>query len=317
MDTACFAVDWGTTSFRLWALRRDGAAAAVERRGEGMAALAPGDYASTLERALTALSGGKAADPDIPVVVCGMAGAAQGWRNAPYLPLPATFADIAANAVVAPRIERDVRILPGLAQMTAAAPDVMRGEETLLLGADLSDGMVCLPGTHAKWVSLDQGRVVAFRTAMTGEVFDLLAERSTLSHYASCERTAEASFADSPAFEAGVLDGFAAGGDLLAAAFSVRAGPLLFGEAAAAGARARLSGLLIGAEIAALAPRRPATPICLVASGELARIYARALRIAGLPATAIDAEAAARRGLARCAAEIWSARFQATNGGSA
>ncbi len=312
-DAAVVAVDWGTTSFRLWSLAADGAVLVERRSDQGMSRLAPADYAPALSAVLSDL----AVPADTPVIVCGMAGAAQGWRNAPYLDLPANLDRLGAAAVAAPPSpqitpERDIRILPGLAQRNAATPDVMRGEETLLLGAALRDGVVCLPGTHAKWATLQAGAVTGFRTAMTGEAFELLAERSTLAHFASAAFAATAGgggeTASHPAFVTAVAESLAEPKALLAALFSVRAGPLLFGAEAASPARARLSGLLIGAEIAALAPGRGVT-IKLIASGGLRAPYARAFEIAGLAFEELDAEAAARRGLLRAAESIWPDRF--------
>lgn len=303
---AVIAVDWGTTSFRLWSLAADGDVLAERRSAQGMSTLAPGDYASLLEGLLAEIEIG----PAVPTLVCGMAGAAQGWRNAPYLDLPVNLKDAPAAAVAAPmgEWERDVRILPGLAQRRPEAPDVIRGEETLLLGARLADGVegtVCLPGTHSKWARLQGDVVTGFRTAMTGEAFALLAEHSTLSHFASGDDAEP----DDPAFVEAVRESLAQPQALLNALFSVRAGPLLFGEEAAATARARLSGLLIGAEIAASAPKGEA--VTLLAGGGLSDVYAAALTAADIPYATLDAEATVRAGLYHAARQLWPQRFGA------
>ena len=132
MNQAAYAaVDWGTSSFRLWLVDGAGRALAERRSDEGMMAAARSGFAAVLHAHLAALS----APPDLPVIICGMAGARQGWVEAGYVDTPAPLAAIPAGAVIVPEKSRDVRILPGIAQRDRDAPDVMRGEETQLLGA--------------------------------------------------------------------------------------------------------------------------------------------------------------------------------------
>ena len=127
---AVAAVDWGTSSFRLWLLDASGAVLAEKRSGEGMLTAGAEGFAVILERHLAAVG----APADLPVIVCGMAGARQGWLEAPYVALPAALDAILAGAVPFPARRREIRILPGLAQRSTDAPDVMRGEETQLAG---------------------------------------------------------------------------------------------------------------------------------------------------------------------------------------
>ncbi|HBU16081.1 MAG TPA: 2-dehydro-3-deoxygalactonokinase, partial [Gemmobacter sp.] len=173
--TAFIAVDWGSTSFRAWSIRAGGQVLAESRSAEGMlhcAGSATG-FAPVLQAHLAHL----AAPADTPVLICGMAGARQGWIEAPYATLPAPVAALAGAAVRVPAEQtegRDVRILPGLAQQIES--DVMRGEETQLLGLALAghQGLACMPGTHCKWAWMRDGAIAAFVTAMTGEMFALL-----------------------------------------------------------------------------------------------------------------------------------------------
>src|SRR5258707_14836401 len=154
------AVDWGRSSFRLWLIERAGSVLAERRSGEGMMAAAKPGFATVLQSYLDA---GGAAN-DLPVVICGMAGARQGWVEAGYIDTPAHLAFILERAVPVPGQSRDIRILPGIAQRDPKAPDVMRGEETQLLGALGADGeaLVCMPGTHSKWASVRGGTVERF-----------------------------------------------------------------------------------------------------------------------------------------------------------
>ena len=130
-EPAYVAVDWGTSSFRLWLIDRAGRIVVERRSDEGMLASAKAGFAAVLQSHLLAVG---AAD-DLPVLICGMAGARQGWVEAGYVDTPARLAAILEQAALVPGQSRDIRILPGIAQRDATAPDVMRGEETQLLGS--------------------------------------------------------------------------------------------------------------------------------------------------------------------------------------
>jgi 2-dehydro-3-deoxygalactonokinase len=297
------AVDWGTSSFRLWLIGDDGGVLGERRSGEGMTTAASAGFAEVLQSHLSALS----APNDIPVIVCGMAGARQGWVEAGYIDTPTSLAAILTGAVSVPGQERDVRILPGLAQRSEQAPDVIRGEETQLLGAIAADAtgeqIVCMPGTHSKWVRVADGSVTGFSTFMTGELFDVITKHSILSHAVS---GADAMPADGDAFDTAVKAAFARPALLTNLIFGARAGQLLHGLTAA-GAQARISGTLIGAEIAgALSGTGKNAAITLVASGRLQTLYETAFRTLSLSWQTIDADAAVRRGLSAAAKAIWN-----------
>src|SRR5690606_25699529 len=148
------AVDWGTSSFRLWLMDSDGTVLAERRSSEGMTAAAGIGFPQVLTSHLDAV----AASADLPVIICCMAGARPGWIEAGYVDVPSPPHSLPRGAVRIPGETRDIRILPGLAQRRKDAPDVMRGEETQLLGAlDPQAGgeqLVCMPGTHSKWVNV-------------------------------------------------------------------------------------------------------------------------------------------------------------------
>ena len=302
-EPAYVAVDWGTSSFRLWLVGRDGAALAERRSGEGMTTAARTGFAEVLASHLAAV----AAPADLPVLICGMAGAKQGWVEAGYLDTPAALSDIPAAAVRIPGVTADIRILPGLAQRDAAAPDVMRGEETQLIGAagvlGAGDHLVCMPGTHSKWVRLSAGKVEGFSTFMTGELFDAIAKNTILSHSIA---DAGPVSGDNAAFRAAVARMVEKPALATSQLFSVRSGALIAGLSPA-DAKARLSGTLIGLEIAgALSQAAKGTPVALVVSGGLGVLYGEALAAAGLSPVVIDADTAVRRGLAAGAKALWS-----------
>ena len=305
---AFVVVDWGTSSFRGWLISAGGEALAESRGGEGMlhcAAAGAGGFAAVLRDHLARLG----APAGAPVLICGMAGARQGWAEAPYLKVPTRLDALHEGAL---RIDApgDIRILPGIAQARADRPDVMRGEETQLLGMTEPDftGLVCIPGTHSKWIRIDAGRIVAFSTYMTGELFSVMAQHSILVH---AVETAGPPPADSAAFREGLATALAAPTALTASLFRLRAAQLLGFEQRAEGA-ARLSGLLIGSELAdAMRQHGPFRSVRLIGAGALGQLYEAALAGQGLAVKTVDAEQASRLGLAKAAVKIWGTLSQA------
>lgn len=307
-QAALAAVDWGTSSFRLWVLDANGAILAERRGPEGMLVAGGEGFSAILERYLAEVG----AEADLRVVVCGMAGARQGWVEAPYVDVPAGLDAILAGAVSVPGSPRDVRILPGLAQRSADAPDVMRGEETQLAGIlplfSQGSHLVCMPGTHSKWVTARDGTIEGFGTWLTGELFSLLSTQSILRH--SLGSDAAAPGHDDPVFLSACRQALEGGGDIASGLFRIRAATLLQGLEPAAAA-ATLSGLLIGAEIASARRlfQTEASEVILVASGRLALLYAAALKLAGSTVIQADAEGAVRTGLFEAARQLgWVGR---------
>ena len=301
-EPAYVAVDWGTSSFRLWLVDRAGQVVAARRSDEGMLAAAKVGFAGVLQSHLAAVE----APAGLPVLICGMAGAKTGWVEAGYVDTPAPLAAVLKQAARVPGEARDIRILPGIAQRDASAPDVMRGEETQLLGAlgldAAGEALVCMPGTHSKWVRVNDGTVAHFSTFMTGELFSVVSRETILSlavagaddaeDVASFKAAVKAAY-DAPAFAANLL-------------FTARSRQLLFGGTPAA-ARETLSGTLIGAELAAgLSGAVPKAGITLIASGRLAALYRHAFDALSIAVQPIDADEAVRRGLSMAAAAIWT-----------
>jgi len=299
---AFVAVDWGTSSFRGWLMSANGEVRAESRGSEGMLHCASSGFAPVLRDHLARLG----ARDGTPILICGMAGARQGWAEAPYLKTP-TRLDALHKGAIRIDAQGDIRILPGLAQARADQPDVMRGEETQLLGVTEPDftGLVCIPGTHSKWVKIEAGEVVAFSTYMTGELFSVIAQHSILAH---AVEPAGSSPADGEPFREGLATALAQPAGLTASLFRLRAAQLLGFEQRADGA-ARLSGLLIGTEIAdALQRHGRARSLRLIGAGGLGRLYQAALTAQGFDVTAVDAEEASRRGLGKAAINIWGAQ---------
>lgn len=290
------AIDWGTTNCRAYLV---GASqpTTVSLPDRGVATLTADDYPKIL-RQIQAEVG----DPSgrSPVLIAGMAGSTRGWIEAPYAPAPADVAALAALAVTVPGHAR-VRIAPGVKTIAPLDPDVMRGEETQILGALSGDGFYCLPGTHTKWARVERGAIQSFATAMAGEVFHLLRTHSIL----------KASLPVEPATApdtAGFLAGLAAAktGRLLASAFRLRAQSLLERKSPS-WCEGYLSGLVIGTDVREGAPE-PGTAVHIIGADALSRLYADALRSAGCIPQVVDGAAAFVRGATMIAKQIdWEA----------
>jgi len=222
----------------------------------------------------------------VPVIACGMVGSRQGWTEAAYtaVPCPPLASDLTPAG---PRCH----IIPGLKQTAPA--DVMRGEETQIAGFlalnPKWDGVICLPGTHTKWVHVSADEVVSFQTLMTGDLFAAITGHTVLRH--SC-----AQGWDDAGFIKGVEDAISRPEKLAARLFSLRAEGLL-NDLPNAVARARLSGLLIGAELAATKPYWLGQQIAVIGAGTLARLYVSALAAQAAPATQVNADRATLAGL--------------------
>lgn len=292
---AIVAIDWGTTRMRAWLLDAEGAALAEHRSDDGLTTAQKTGFEPILERCLATLR----APDGVPVIICGMAGARQGWIEAPYVDVPSSIAAILRGAVRVPNAGRDIRIVPGLARRSVDTPNVMRGEETQLAGSGLRETgrhIVCMPGTHSKWVVVDSGAVETFRTWPTGELFALLSTHSILRH--SIGEHPAAVSAENPVFARSCEIALAEGGDFASRLFSIRAGSLLNGLTSV-DAVATLSGLMIGSEVASARRQffHADRSVTLVASGTLATLYRSAFEIAGLEVRDIDADTAVRIGL--------------------
>ena len=300
-SAAYVAIDWGTSSFRSWLMSDNGTPLAESRGNEGMLHCGTAGFEPVLRQHLSVLG----ASADLPVLICGMAGARQGWVEAPYLYTPTRLDGLHKGAVSVPTAG-DVRILPGIAHAQPDCPDVMRGEETQLLGVtdEAFSGLVCIPGTHSKWVHIEAGRVVSFSTYMTGELFSTLSQHSILMHAVESD-----SPTDFQTLQHGLNTALSAPSGLTTSLFRLRASQLL-GFAQRADGAAHLSGLLIGTELADVLRQHGTThPVRLIAAGSLGTLYASALALAGFNVSTVDAEQASRDGLRKAAAHLWGFHY--------
>ncbi|MBR9763154.1 MAG: 2-dehydro-3-deoxygalactonokinase [Rhodobacteraceae bacterium] len=296
------AVDWGSSRFRAWRIEADGQISDTRESDQGLKSVTDGAFEAVLTQACgTWLE----ASPESPVLMSGMIGARGGWIEAPYCPCPADMQAVGAAAVKLTVAGRPAAILPGATCTDALGhADVMRGEEVQIFGAaatlGLSDAVICIPGTHAKWAALEGGRLTGFQTHVTGELFALLRGQSLVG------ALAEGDADDPQAFLAGVDHGCAT--PAAHAVFAARA-DVLNGRLAPTSASAFLSGVLIGNELAA----RPQTggEVLLLATGILAERYGQALDHLGVATRLVEAKAATRAGQIMAARSLWPERLPA------
>ncbi len=310
-------IDWGSSRRRAYVF--DGAGQCSCRHDDGEGAFAA---RGRFEASLHALRAVLGVDADVPVVMSGMVGSAQGWQEAAYLDSTVPLAQLPAELVPVQGAQRCF-IVPGYRYCQGGRIDVMRGEETQLFGASAlghGDGWIVLPGTHSKWVELAGGTIVRFTSYMTGELFAALAAGGSLSSLMAevnvggggngAAAVAGAGSAPPDALAAaggagnGPPDALAAGAaraqamePLTATLFEARARVVAGGEPAAQ-TRQYVSGLLIGTEFAAqlarMAAEQPAGAtdpppvVSLLGAAPLCDQYARIAQQFGLSTRMID-----------------------------
>jgi len=288
--TGLIGVDWGTSNLRVMRLGADGAV--LDRRIDprGVGRLASGAFLGVLEEVA-----GDWLDL-APVLIAGMAGSRQGWIETPYAFCPADVATLAAR-LARPDAARDIYIVPGVALTPQGLGDVMRGEETQALGLFGPDetGLMIAPGTHSKWVRVENGAIAGFRTYLTGELF------AAVRHATLIGRDMGTPGGDDAAFDDGVRLALSDPA-VTAHLFTVRVRQLA-GSLRPEGAADFLSGLLIGTELAAETTHRD-KPVQVVSEAGLGQRYARALALAGFKdIRSTSGEVAVAHGLHR----IWKA----------
>jgi 2-dehydro-3-deoxygalactonokinase len=279
-------IDWGTTSFRAFRMARDGTVRDRRVGPRGIVNVPDNRFADTLREEV----GPWLAAGEDHVLLSGMIGSRQGWKEAPYLSCPAGAPEIAGALV---EIEFDwaqVKLVPGLfATDDAGVAEVMRGEETQVFGvldAMGGSGRACLPGTHSKWVRVEDGRIVGFATHMTGETFGALRGHTILG------RMMREGPANGAPFDAGVRRAADPGG-LLHHIFGARA-EVLAGRLAETDAATYLSGILIGHEVRAAMAEQRGEVVHVIGAPDLTALYARAISAHGGFPERHDGEAAAR-----------------------
>jgi len=289
-------VDWGTTNFRAWLVVAEGAV--VDRRDSalGIMQVPAGGFPAALDGQI---GDWRSAHPGLPVLMCGMVGSRQGWAEAPYLSCPASAKGLADGLLEIPGAA-GIWIVPGVSYRAPdGRHDVIRGEEVQIFGA-LGDPaaragrgrqVFCLPGTHSKWASVQDGRIDWFATSMTGEVYSVMVEHSILGRLME-----ESDQDDAVSFRKGLALADQPGG-LLNHLFAVRAEGL-FGAVPNAGLRSYLSGIVIGHEVRAMCRiAKPEGPVTLIGRPDLTRLYGSAIGFAGASTRVVTSQGATLKGL--------------------
>lgn len=272
------AIDWGSSGFRAYRLGADGVVLDTRIGTSGIASLTPTDYPAVLRHQI-----GDWLDvaPNAPVLLSGMVGSRQGWREAPYVACPASLGDL-LNKLCPVELGqgRSAYIVPGLSCRNAdGIPDVMRGEEMQIFGLDNAmDTTLCLPGTHSKHAHLRAGRITDFSTMMTGEFFSQLKSQGLIAAMLKPDQMADPGIADQ-AFADGIARSGQSGG-LLHHLFGVRA-RRLFDEVCVAAGVDYLSGILIGHE---LRGTDWSGRVIIVGTGALTSRYRKAFALFGIDA---------------------------------
>ena len=279
-EISLIAADWGTSNLRVWGMDHQGNVINRITNGKGMSSLMPSEF----EPYLMGLIGNwlpKQGNAKCPIIICGMAGAKTGWKEAAYLKAPCSPVNKEKIMQIETEDQRiSVSIVPGI--MQKSPPDVMRGEETQIAGY-LSkkpdfDGIICLPGTHTKWVHISAGEIVSFKTFMTGEIFLSLSERSILKNSVQSNDFDPTSFLE--AFE----DTYSNPALLSSKLFGIRAADLLENTSTKF-LKSKLSGYLIGSELAGAKSYWLGQNIVMIGNDDLCILYEKALKKLGLNAT--------------------------------
>ncbi len=273
---ALIGIDWGTSSLRAFLIGSNGEVIDKVSSSEGIMNVEGRDFEAVFEKLIR--------DWDyahgLPVLASGMITSRNGWVETPYERVPLDAADL-ARALVPHRTARgvDLRFITGVTTDHRAGPDVMRGEETQIIGASalgMSDGTFVMPGTHSKWIRVTDGKIEDYATYMTGEIYAALKGHTILGVLME-----DGPF-DAQGFEFGVKSGLENGSSLLHDLFHVRTLPLM-GRIKENQVADYLSGILIGTEIKAAKDRGDATDrVTIVGRNDLTDRYATALTLAGI-----------------------------------
>ena len=279
-DITLIAADWGTSNLRIWGIDHRWQVIDTINNGKGMSSLIPSEFEPYLISLIESWLP-KEGNAKCPIIICGMAGAKTGWKEAAYLKAPCP--PINKEKII--QVETDdqrisVSIVPGI--MQTSPPDVMRGEETQIAGY-LSknpdfDGIICLPGTHTKWAHISANEIVSFKTFMTGEIFLSLSERSIL------KSSVQSNDFDSTSFLEAFEDTYSNPALLSSKLFGLRAADLLENTSTKF-LKSKLSGYLIGCELAGAKSYWLGQNIIMIGNNDLCILYQKALKKLGINTT--------------------------------
>jgi 2-dehydro-3-deoxygalactonokinase len=277
--------DWGTTNLRLYRLGNDGLILEKRDLSAGIMTIKNAEFESAF---YTAMGDWLSNYPNAHIILSGMIGSRQGWKETPYLSCPTNVEKISQGLVPLKLGNgRRIWLTPGLSYINKqGSPDVMRGEEVQILGALTALGshkmLVCLPGSHSKWAKIIAGEVLEFNTYITGELFEAIKSNTIIG------KMIDPGSWDDNAFLEGV-DHANSSNNLLNQLFNVRAKGL-FNQLTPFTAGAFLSGLLIGHELKEALIDGKLHKICLIGQGRLVTLYEKALVHGGVKSQTLSSD---------------------------
>ena len=300
------AVDWGTSHLRAYLCQRGEDTPLqllAQRCGPGVVKVST-DFKNTL---LDCIAPWRQQYGPLPILMTGQINSSIGWQVSPYLDCPLQPQEIATACQSFACEGHKITLLPGLrCALQNNLQDVMRGEELQILGflqlqPSYKKGsiLLCLPGTHSKWVLLRDGQIHCFKTAMTGELFDLLCHQSVL-----IQADSGVGDFDWAAFEQGCEFTLCSdSGNFVHGLFSVRTRQLS-GEMTALQAKAYLSGLLIGSDVRAARNAKEwqlsqGSQVVVIGSSQLNRCFSLALSSIGVQCSEFDVQSATLSGFSK------------------
>ncbi len=294
--SSILAVDWGTSSFRLMHVGEGGKVLVQIMSDQGISVIPTDDALDYLLAQVEQLSQSCGDLTEIPIVLCGMIGSSIGIQEVAYANCPMDPDVLSDNLTRIENTSKAAYIVPGLKNHSALGlPDVMRGEETQIVGwlseaddQNLQESTLCLPGTHSKWVHVKSGKAVEFHSVLTGELFAVLKRHSILVNNLQTE--------DKAAFIDGVNTSKSPV-SLPHLLFSTRS-KMLFGDHDSSSTSSYLSGLLIGSEIGSELSLNPGLKeVHIIGGGNLTELYIEALNCYGLTGHVYDGDKMSALGL--------------------
>jgi 2-dehydro-3-deoxygalactonokinase len=288
MSNSFIAIDWGSTNLRAWRYQQDVCVDHVQMEA-GVTRLGAQSAQQVFNELMARW------EEPLPVVMAGMIGSNAGWVPAPYLSCPTRLSEVAQRlTVVMQALPYQAWIIPGICVERGDNYNVMRGEETQLIGAyaEQPATLYVMPGTHSKWVQMDGDTLVDFRTVMTGELHHLLLNHSLVGVGLTEQQP------DPQAFTRGLEIGLNED-HILRCLFETRAAHVL-GKLDKSAVSDWLSGLLIGNEVAQMQRQYPlpaGTALTVIGNSKLGERYAQALNMAGMRYQLLDGDRAFQAGI--------------------
>ena len=277
--------DWGTSNLRAYLLE-EGQVTKRYNSDQGLLKARESGFEKVMQKVFVELD----CPQSTPVYLSGMIGSRQGWKEADYKACPVDAESFRGNEV-SPEGFPNIKILGGVSYRDEALNiDLMRGEEVQVFGLLKlypHAKVICLPGSHSKWVKIDAGKIKSFTTYMTGELFKCFSEHTIFKQQIDSDDFDLDSFIQGIEFSREHLD-------LSSSLFKLRT-EYLFERMDTKYFHCYLSGFLIGSEMREAAGTTCEVQLC--GSDELMALYAIAAERFGIKTQVVKVEEATIRGI--------------------